>query len=568
VLAHDTTLARTSGKFMRQIRFSRAVLAVCSAAWLVTACSKKDATAVDGSGCDPTCGGSSATGGSGGTTGSGGSSAGGFSATGGFANGGLSGTGGVNASGGGISTGGAGGASGQNTGGASTGGTASSTGGDASTSIPTYTLVVDAPSDQSTVSNVSVVVRGRAPGFLNVEVWDATHQMPPLARVAPASDGTFSVTVDTSALADGATTWTVWGWDSPPNQAFNHTASVTLHLTIGAVVSNPPDAGSPPTGGTETIGTGDITKPAQGPAPTEASTVGGAAFTLVKNWDFGTSDTITDSATLISEFNFHDQFGTIANGTNYGAVTVAANSATAISAPNLGLPNDMQPVEDPAHPTREFTADSMKAYVRPLSTSQTTCTVSKHDAGNGSITAKWTLANGGTLLDKDLLWETRARMPVAAAAYWFAIWTAGNQWNKGAEMDVLESFGTPNIYPPPAAFHVDSVGGSDNIDYSSWPTGLTTAGVPTSDRDLTGYHTWTWLYKKDDSYVVYFDGYVVQTGSIHWTLGGGQGGTAIDMSFLFDFGWGHTQISDVNISLPASSFPITYEIDYSRVYLR
>ena len=46
------------------------------------------------------------------------------------------------------------------------------------------------------------------------------------------------------------------------------------------------------------------------------------------------------------------------------------------------------------------------------------------------------------------------------------------------------------------------------------------------------------------------------------------GGELIDMSFVFDFTWGHTQISDVNISLPASSFPITYEIDYSRVYLR
>jgi hypothetical protein len=40
------------------------------------------------------------------------------------------------------------------------------------------------------------------------------------------------------------------------------------------------------------------------------------------------------------------------------------------------------------------------------------------------------------------------------------------------------------------------------------------------------------------------------------------------MSFLFDFGWGHTQISDVNITLPASNFGITYEVDYSRVYLR
>jgi hypothetical protein len=40
------------------------------------------------------------------------------------------------------------------------------------------------------------------------------------------------------------------------------------------------------------------------------------------------------------------------------------------------------------------------------------------------------------------------------------------------------------------------------------------------------------------------------------------------MYFLFDFGWGHIEIPEVNISLPASSFPLTYELDYSRVYLR
>jgi hypothetical protein len=296
--------------------------------------------------------------------------------------------------------------------------------------------------------------------------------------------------------------------------------------------------------------------------------VGGAPFVLVKNWDFGTNGTIHDVSTLTSEFQFHDQFGTIANGTNYGAVIVAPTSATAISASNLGLPNNMQPVEDPTRPNREFTADTLKAYVRPLSATQTTCTVSSHDAGNGSLVAKWTLANGGALLGKDLLWETRVRMPTPAAAYWFALWTAGNQWNKGAEMDTLESFGSSNVYPPPTAFHVNSVGGTDTIDYSSWPTGLTTAGVPTTDRDLRSWHTWTWVYKKDDSYTVYFDGYVVQTGSIHWTYGATSTGQAINMSFLFDFSWGHTQVQSVNISLPASSFPITYEIDYSRVYLR
>lgn len=135
-------------------------------------------------------------------------------------------------------------------------------------------------------------------------------------------------------------------------------------------------------------------------------------------------------------------------------------------------------------------------------------------------------------------------------------------------MDVLESFGTPNIYPPPAAFHVNSVGGTDTINYSSWPDGLNAAGVPSNDRDLRDWRTWTWVYRTDDSYTVYFERYVVQSGSIHWTLGGSQSGEVIDRDFLFDFGWGHTQISDVNISLPSSSFPLTYEIDYSRVYLR
>jgi hypothetical protein len=92
--------------------------------------------------------------------------------------------------------------------------------------------------------------------------------------------------------------------------------------------------------------------------------------------------------------------------------------------------------------------------------------------------------------------------------------------------------------------------------------------VPSTSRDLREWHTWTWLYRSNDTYTVYYDGYIVQTGTLHWTLGGDQGAEVIDMNFLFDFGWGHTQIADVNISLPASSFPLTYEIDYSRVYLR
>jgi hypothetical protein len=211
-------------------------------------------------------------------------------------------------------------------------------------------------------------------------------------------------------------------------------------------------AGAPaPAGSDGQVGVGDLAHPVQGPAPSDAAKVGGAAFSLVKNWDFGSDGTVRNIDQLSAEFQYHDHWNTIANGNNYGSVIVAPNAATAIGASGLGLPSDMQPVEDPARPYREFTASSIKTYVRPLSSSAASVSVSAHNTGCGSLTAKWQLANGGALLKHDVLWETRARMPVPVAAYWFALWTAGTQWDRGAEMDVLESFGTPNIHVD--AFH-------------------------------------------------------------------------------------------------------------------
>jgi hypothetical protein len=313
------------------------------------------------------------------------------------------------------------------------------------------------------------------------------------------------------------------------------------------------------------VGDGDIRHPVSGPPPTEASKIGGKAFKLVKNWDFGTNGTIRDIGQLSQEFDYHDQFGTIANGTNYGAVIVAPNTSTAISAYNLNLPNDRQPVEDPARPYRTWTASTLKTYVRPLDPAQPTVDVSQHNTGCGSFMAKWALGRGGKLLGQDVVWETRLRIATLAEAYWLAVWSSGNKWDNGAEADVLESFGAPHT--PGNAFHSDVVGGTNNNDFSSWPDALTRAGVPESARDLTQMHTWTWAYFKDDTYAVYYDGYKVQSGSIHWTAGG-VNGTPIDLRFLFDLGWGHTKIADVNISRPASTFALEYEVDYSRVYLR
>jgi hypothetical protein len=287
---------------------------------------------------------------------------------------------------------------------------------------------------------------------------------------------------------------------------------------------------------------------------------------LVKNWDFGRLGTVRDVETLSAEFDYHDQFGTIANGTNYGAVTVAPTAATAIHGWNLNLPDDMQPVEEADRPYRVLTARSLRTYVRPLDPTQESVSTMAHDAGSGSIMAKWHLPTAGSALGRDVLWETRARMPKPVQGYWFALWACGSSWDGGPELDVAESFGAPQT--PFNAFHADAVGGTGKNDFSSWPRGLDSASVPEADRDLREWHTFSLLYRRDDSYVVYYDGHVVQQGKINWRVGGAADGEETGLHFLFDLGWGHTGIADVNIALWASLFPLVYEIDYSRVYMR
>jgi hypothetical protein len=317
---------------------------------------------------------------------------------------------------------------------------------------------------------------------------------------------------------------------------------------------------------TPSVGTGELSQPAGGPSPLEAAKLKGAPYVLVKNWDFGAQGTIRNLAELRAEFEFHDLWGTIANGTNYGAVTVAPSEDTAIAAPGLRLSDDRQPVEDPSAPYRQWTSDSLITYVRPLDPELKKVKAKKHNVGNGSFMAKWKLPRGGALLGHDLVWETRVRMPKYVPGYWFALWTAGSVWNNGAEMDVVESFGAPNT--PGDAFHTATVGGVDDVDYTSWPDALDEVGVPEAQRKLSDYHVWTWVYLRDDSYEVYYDGHQVQSGELHWTAGGTEGGAPIDMYFLFDFSWGHTQVDSVDIELPAEQLPFTYEIDYSRVYMR
>lgn len=333
---------------------------------------------------------------------------------------------------------------------------------------------------------------------------------------------------------------------------------------VGTGAGNAGEAGA---GGARvpTVGGGSLDEPAEGPDPTQECDGERAGFVLVKNWDFGEEGTIRSVSELSEHFQYFDQFGQIANGGGkYGAYTVAPDRAHAW--------DDTQPLEGVAtdRPVREFFSSSLRTYLVGLD-GAAEVNPSTAKAGCGSFQAKWTLPAGGSRLGMDLVWETRVRY-VTPPYFWFAIWTAGNQWNNGAEMDVIESFGYDNgggyTNYDGRYWHSSVVGGVEETNYhSSWGGGMETYGI--DEFDAAEYHTWTWVYRADDSFAACVDGRLVQRGFLEWTYGATASGEPIDMSFIFDGAWGHTEIASVNHTLSVSEFDGKYyEWDFSRVYLR
>ncbi len=310
--------------------------------------------------------------------------------------------------------------------------------------------------------------------------------------------------------------------------------------------------------GPQSVGRGGLDDPAEGPPPALGDV--GPGWLLVKNWDFGSGGTVRNRDDLIREFHFRDNFNTFDQGGLYGVKSVAPSRA-------LALPG--QPVEDPARPFRDFTAQSMRSWLRPLDPRASHVTVERREVGSGFVMPKFTLPAGGSRLGRDILWETRVRLNNPPPGYWFAIWTVGNKWDGGAEMDVVESFGFDNgggyTNYDARLFHVNSVGGKDRVRATHWE-----AYVPGRRADLTQWNVFTWVYRKDESYTVWFNGQEVQSGVIHWTLKGRPDGQPLNMSFIFDPAWGHKKVASVNLrDVPVSKFENAYyEWDYSRIYLR
>lgn len=326
----------------------------------------------------------------------------------------------------------------------------------------------------------------------------------------------------------------------------------------------------------ETVGGGTVASPAVGPAP--ANAVGGSGFALVKNWNFGTSvsSTVTNMATMNTHFQYHDQFNQVANP-NYGAKIVSPDTTNALSG---------QPIEgvNTATPVRAFQEDALRTYLVPLN-GATTLSPAAMNTGSGSFQAKWTLPKGGSLLGQDMLWETRVRY-VTPPYFWFALWTSGNKWlsengvAKGAEYDLIETFGYDNSATGGGTnydgrfWHSSVVGGTSTTNYhANWANAMQSRGVPAYGTPppyiASNWHTWTWLYRKDNTYSAYVDGIEVQSGTLNWTFGAEPTDEPINMSFIFDGTWGSRTVANNNFPLAASALAGKYyEWDYSRVYLR
>lgn len=167
-------------------------------------------------------------------------------------------------------------------------------------------------------------------------------------------------------------------------------------LLLAAMLASAAQGSSAPH---ETIGGGTVSSPAVGPRPDYG--IGGPDMVLVKNWRFGKNGTIKDYADMNANFFYHDQFNTFCNGNgNYGSYIVSPDKANAIGA---------QPIEGvDGPPVREFTQDSLKTYLVPLH-GATTVKPTDHNVGSGSFMAKWSLPSGGSLLGRDIVWETKVR---------------------------------------------------------------------------------------------------------------------------------------------------------------
>jgi hypothetical protein len=157
---------------------------------------------------------------------------------------------------------------------------------------------------------------------------------------------------------------------------------------------------------------------------------------------------------------------------------------------------------------REFGAASLTTNLIPIEGNDgklsDTADPTDDNVGNGSFTAKWNLPKAGKALGQDVLWETRVRYD-EIPENWFAIWNAGTSWDKGAEFDVVESFGF-NGNADGSQWHADPVGAAEaKYNYlgenggANWGDTMKLTGVPLP-YNAQEFHTFAVLYRADDTF--------------------------------------------------------------------
>jgi hypothetical protein len=297
----------------------------------------------------------------------------------------------------------------------------------------------------------------------------------------------------------------------------------------------------------------------------------GGGWTVIKNWDFGTDagNTVKTSADLVSEFEFHDNFGQINNGNgNYGCDMVAEPGAPAFGA------------QLRASGFRTFAPGHLKMHVREIPKAgdmdhTTIGPASKHDCGYGGLMAKFSQPTAGRRYGKDIIVETRFRIETpCAVGYWLApAWVVGSSWDRGPEIDPLESFPSDGGNLCGKSWHSDAVygnttAGSNAVNYSNWWPGMASTGLTEAQRYLTDWHTLTLVYRKDNTFEVFFDGHRAQHGTLDWTTAAAPDPEHVRMHHLWDGGFGHTGIAPLNAmkaAIPADGNVITYNVDYWRI---
>jgi beta-glucanase (GH16 family) len=383
-----------------------------------------------------------------------------------------------------------------------------------------YTLVVDAPANSSSVQG-TVTVRGRAPGFENIEVWDAAHTKPPLASATPSADGAFSTTVNAASLATGATTWTVNAWDSPAGQPFMHNASVPLSLTIGGTPVDPGSCDGQTCSGHGTCGV----------------TGGKAVCTCNVNYH-------SAGMTCVSDSTGND--GTPDPGTAYvpQGYTLKFSDEFAGGSLDTGKWNTLAPFGvqffSDSHQKQAFIpqAVTLANGIVTFTAQKSTGNTGGQPYSSGSITTNGTFTYG--------YFEARTRVP-AGKGFWPAFWlTSSTRWPP--EWDIFEIIdGVIYGYTHPVSggkcqFVEGAAGGDSTYTLSN------VYGV---------YHVYGFKWTASDIYW-YVDGVMTEHYSIN-AAAGANDPFWLNISLQVGGDWP----GDPNGSTP---FPGRMDVDYIRVY--